>query len=257
MDLIVHAGGNNWANESHTPWEWYADKYGIPTIYLGVGMSAPSPDEARLKRILAASPLFVGRDGVAVKAAKHFGAKRALLLCCPSLFIERTRSVGRTIALVYQARSAIGPHSCGKEDLWEAEKALFRRILARHNALLICHFIGDYADALKQFPKSQDRIVYSRILDDYIGWYMGCDRVLSMRLHGAYLGAALGIRTICLKPASKCIALPVIGVPVVHPSLVNSQELSLYSDLDETDRLKKNYALAYARELGRVANGLS
>jgi len=257
IDVVVHAGGNSWTGSAYAQVEQFTIETRTPVIYLGVGMHNPNADEEHTRLVLAQSPLFIGRDHVATNTAQRLGAANAHKLCCPSLFIApAVKVLGGAIGLVYQAQSAVLPHSCGNESLYEAEVALFRKILQRRDALLICHFIGDYVDAMRRFPEHEGRIVYSRVLDDYIRWYSQCGRIMSMRLHGAYLGATLGLPTMCLKKGvGKCCALGEIGVPVVHPREARSDRLTMFSVREQTQALKVKFWREYMRLLSGVQVG--
>lgn len=252
VDLIVHAGGNQWSGPNHADWETRTVTKNVPVLYLGVGMWNSKSNVDRVKNVLARCPLFIGRDEIACKKAEELGATNVHRLCCPSLFIEDAVPLGDKVGIVYQAKQVVGPHSCGKQDLQDAQAEMVNRVSDRHPSLIICHFIGDFHDAVRRFPKWKSRIVYSRLLGDYVGWYKQCGRILSMRLHGAYLGATLGRPTACLKAGvPKICALKHIGVPVVHPAEAKVDG-GTFSDVATTERLKAGYLAEYRRLLKGV-----
>lgn len=255
VDLIVHAGGNQWSGPNHAAWEDRIIAKKTPVIYLGVGMWSNRASKDKARKVLEHCRLFVGRDEVACQAASDLGAKNVHLLCCPSLFIEPAAPLdGDRVGLVYQAHGVVGPHSV-KTELAEAEVALYRRVCDKRPSLIICHFIGDFVSALNAFPEWEDRIVYSKVLDDYIGWYRSCNRIVSMRLHGACLGVTLGRPTVCIKAGeTRVCAMKQIAVPVIEPSMVSTVEMSQFSKPSETEVLKAYYLGEYLRLLkGAVA----
>jgi hypothetical protein len=238
-DLIVHAGGNEWAGDLHSVWDSLSITAGVPVVYLGVGMHNAAADQERSAKVLAHCPLFIGRDHVAVAHAEALGARHAMRLCCPSIFIGRTSQNGGPLGLVYEARNAAMAHNCGSDALHEAEVDVFCRASAAGPTRIICHFIGDYAEALKRFPKWHDRIVYSRVLDDYLRWYSTCSKIASMRLHGAHLGVGCDKPTLCLRTGvGKTCALGGIGVPLVHPSSAVFADAGMFSNPTQTTALK-------------------
>lgn len=252
LDFIVHAGGNQWSGPNHAAWEDWTIESKVPVLYLGAGMWNNKADKAKTRKVMEHCHLFAGRDEVACRAAKEVDAQNVHLLCCPSLFIEPETPVGDRVGLVYQAHQEVGPHSVTKE-LADAEIALYRRVCANRPSLIICHFIGDFVSAIRVFPEWKDRIVYSKLLDDYIGWYKQCNRIVTMRLHGAYLGATLGRPTCCIKAGeSKICAMKQIAVPVVEPGQCVTTDAGQFSKPTEVRALRANYLAAY-RQLLREA----
>jgi hypothetical protein len=250
FDLVVHSGGNCWTGTGHDVLEAAVAQRGWPVIYLGVGMANHPVNPATLRESMKHVTLFIGRDEIAKGHAVTLGATNAHRICCPSFFLDaETRSDG-PVGLVFQGLGEIPSHSCDKEDVFEGEVKLFRRMSAVKPTRIICHFIGDYAEAMKQFPEYADRMVYSRVLDDYIRWYSECSKIMSMRFHGAYLGAALGLPTVCLKAKMlKCEALKHIAVPVIHPDSARSDDRGEFSNPAETEKLKTQYGAEVRRLL--------
>ena len=250
IDLVVYAGGESWTGPQYAEIEDFAIETQTPIIYLGVGMHNPHGDDAKTRKILERCPVFIARDHVADMAATRLGAPRVWRACCPSLFIREPVPLGDKPGLVFQAHNDAPAQNCGPEELEAQQISLFSRISARTETLIICHFIGDYIRAMGCFPEYRERVVYSRFLDDYIGWYTECGSILSMRLHGAYLGAMLGRPTICLRAGvGKACALGLIGVPVRPPASVDSTRRELYSDPEEVRELRAQHAVAYAEAL--------
>ena len=245
-DLVVYAGGTAWGGKGHESWEglW-------PTVYLGVGGGPGRGDETRTRAAIAKSLLFIARDAVSAKKATEFGAERIMTICCPSLFLSGKAALPtKHVGIVYQGQNQVKPHSCGSETLHEAEVEMINGLSAKAETLIICHWIGDYAQALWRFPKWHDRIVYSRLLSDYIDWYGDCGKIITMRFHGAYLGAALGRPTVCVKQAvKKSGALPLIGVPVLHPSDVDLGSVGCFSNPGHVESLKARYLDQYLIQL--------
>ena len=253
FDLVVHSGGNCWTGAGHDDLEAAVAQRGWPVIYLGVGMANHPVNEAVLRDSMKHVRLFIGRDEIARGHAARLGAKNAHCICCPSFFLDAETKANGPVGLVFQGLGEIPSHSCYNPDIFAGEVGLFRRVSAAKPTRIICHFIGDYAEAMKQFPEYADRIVYSRVIDDYIRWYSECSKIMSMRFHGAYLGAALGLPTVCLKAKMlKCEALKHIAIPVVHPDAVRSDDLGGFSNPAETEKLKAQYG-AEVRQLLKEA----
>lgn len=253
VDFIVHAGGNQWSGPNHAAWEDRTINGKTPVLYLGVGMWNGKADKDKTRKVMAHCRLFVGRDEVGCRAAHELGAAKVHLLCCPSLFIEPAVPPGDRVGLVYQAHQEVAPHSVDA-DLHKGEIDLYRRVCANRPSLIICHFIGDFVNALKHFPEWKDRIVYSKLLDDYVRWYKQCNRIVTMRLHGAYLGVTLGRPTVCIKAGeSKICAMKQIAVPVVEPGKLSTTDMSQFSKPDETQALKATYLAEYRRLLKQAA----
>jgi len=254
-DLVVYAGGCAWTGRGNELWErpW-------PSVYLGVGGGIrDDTTETRARAALAECLLFVGRDDLAVEAAEKLGAMNVVKLCCPSLLIQVRPDgpVAGRVGFVYQSVSNVRPHSCGSDELHNAQVRLIRQASASGDTLIICHWIGDYARALHLFPEWVGRIVYSRLLLDYERWYASCERLVTMRFHGAHFGAALGRPTVCIKEgAKKSGALEAIGVPVLHPSAVALDDDKCFSDPVSVATLKAGYLERYLSGLRAAVEGL-
>lgn len=251
IDLVVHAGGNGWSGPEHSPWNNFIVNNNIPVVYLGVGMArGEDKNHPVMKEVMERCLLFAGRDHVSVSMANKLGCQSVVQICCPSLFIRKKTSrkcEEDRVGLVFQYNGPVLPHSCKGKELYESEVELFRNISESKDTHIICHFIGDYEDAIKAFPDYADRAKYSRSISDYINWYSECSSIISMRLHGGYLGAALDKPTTTIKyRMSKMCALPVIGVPVSSPQEMNvSNYMTYLSDPEATKILKRNYYNRY------------
>lgn len=194
IDYYIHAGTPEWADQKLKPLfdEILARK--IPSSFIGVGGNA---DEAlktfhSLREMLEQTELLTARDDAAFETLEQFDG---IQLPCPGFLCGRlptkTTADNRFIGLVFTSDKT-NPNTIST-PLKEELIAGYKRIIERHDAIIICHYVDEALEARTHFPNTP--IYYSYDAKDFEKFYSRCNLVISPRLHGALLSAGLGVPT--------------------------------------------------------------
>lgn len=224
VDLVVHAGGNEWAGFDDLEKCCIANN--VPVIYLGVGTGSRSFSGTTKKMFRVCKVLMLGRDHIATESAQRLGAE-SHKLTCPSFFHYRPSDSGDRIGIVFQSNRCREKAHCIRSEKIYKQSLEFIHDHLNENPMLICHYIDDYLDLFNRYSNSRNKLCYSTRIKDYIKWYSQCGVIYSTRLHGVMLAASLDKPTVGLKAGvQKMCAFDHLPINVVEPAKVSGRDLS-------------------------------
>ena len=249
VDLVVHAGGNEWAGFDDLEECCIADN--VPVIYLGVGTGSRSFNGTTKKMFRACKVLMLGRDHIATESAQRLGGE-VYKLTCPSLFYYRSVDSGDRLGIVFQSNRCREKAHCIRSEKIYKQSLGFIQDRLKENPMLICHYIDDYLDLYNRFPESSKDLRYSTRIEDYIKWYSQCGVIYSTRLHGVMLAASLGKPTVGLKAGvKKMCAFDHLPINVVEPAKVSCKDLS---NPEQVNAIKQSMAKEFNDKLSVFLN---
>jgi len=213
IDYIIIAGTPDWASPRNLP--LFAKILGTSkkVAFIGIGCSSPpflfDGNRILMEVMKKHTELIITRDkntflsikntfdrfNSATKVKNYF--PEVYLKPCPALFAStKVRKVtsANTVGIVFQTiRTRSNSIS---RQLFKSVMKLYKSIYKEFRVRLICHYIDDFVDAFKFFPKAE--LLYSPELNDYYDFYGSVDLTIGTRLHGAIFALSQGIPAILL-----------------------------------------------------------
>ena len=195
-DFVVFAGTPEWVGRMVEPLTSALDRFDGPVLYLGLGSVAimnecslddllPS-DQAALKK----AAVITVRDSA---AAKFLSPLNPNALPCPALFAAQAkqRTSKRQLAVSFQGTADTNTQRTDP-IVRDYMKNLLEKLSKDFNCSVIAHYVDELAELARIIPEGID-LIYHADAADYIGTYDQFDLVVTTRVHGAGLAAALGI----------------------------------------------------------------
>jgi Polysaccharide pyruvyl transferase len=212
VDYVIFAGTPEWAGgPTVAPLLQFISAQALRCSFIGVGSSEAVVPSELLKSILANNTdVFICRDKLTEEALERYVPVQ--LLPCPSVLSSNQGRVRRGPGL-------LGCGVQGTRVLWQridgaVQQALYRsyaRLAQRLDLEYVAHYVDDLADA----PLTNAPVRYSGLSSDYYSIYDQFDLVISPRLHGCGIAAALGIPSICLAHDKRGAAANLFGAVVI------------------------------------------
>lgn len=290
----------------HTDYGRLAGKFAelkVPMVVIGLGAQGSTKDElpvvpdgslawvrALADHAPASGPNIAVRGAFTLRLLEHHGlADRAIILGCPSLFINPDPALGRTIAENRREpkRIAVTAGHQGWLHLRKLEASLANLVTESHgayigqSALEMIRLTRGEADALSEaeLTACRDYVAPEMTLPDFATWsrrhgqvffdiqswmefYRHFDFVVGVRIHGVMLALQAGVPALCIAHDSRTLELcQTMRVPHVRATDVRAgiraDQLLELSEFDPVafDTNRRLLARRYVDFL--VGNGLS
>ncbi|MBT5855413.1 polysaccharide pyruvyl transferase family protein [bacterium] len=197
IDLVVFAGTPEWEGPRNRSLHKLINKYNIPTIFLGIGNSAPLSFDKLSKAVknsLKNAELLTLRSEATVPSFPIENMRsQAQFIPCPALLsspTEKKYEKSETIGLVFATDKAVDSNRVPPKTARHLHD-LYRACIKKYSCELICHYIDELPEAARLFPDVPIR--YSYDAGAYFDIYRSMDAVVSARVHGIGIAASLGI----------------------------------------------------------------
>ncbi len=203
-DMIVFAGSPEWRGRRVKSLYEYAQKYNIPTIFLGIGTGGKFHFEdesfSDLEReIFKKSKVITVRDHTTQDGLSGLDAR---YIPCPALLSatkEREVKEVKKIGVMYATDKAVKNNNVSTET-YEYIMSLYRELLDKYKGKYEIEFVAHYIDELPEFKNDflGEKINYSYDSKDYVDIYGKFDLVIGTRVHGIGISASQGIPGVML-----------------------------------------------------------
>lgn len=193
INAIIFAGTPEWYGNRLEKLFEISKEYNIPVAFLGIGLGGEISIEKLPKachEALKHSYCITTRDKYTQKLLSRYNARQ---LACPALLsssIEKERKMVKKIGLIYSTYKSTAFNNISKETYRFILK-FYKMLSLQYNVSLICHYIDEIEEAIKDFPGLE--MFYSYDAKDYQEIYNKFDLVIGVRVHGIGLSASLGI----------------------------------------------------------------
>lgn len=195
-DFVVFAGTPEWVGRMVEPLTSALENFNGPILYLGLG-SVEVMNDCTIDDLLATdqtalkkAQLITVRD---TAAAKFLAPLNPHELPCPALFAAnaKLRTDKQQIAVSFQGT---GPANTQRidTDVRDYMVALLEKLNETYSCSVIAHYVDELNELSPLLPNGVD-LIYHADAADYIGTYDAFDLIITTRVHGAGLAAALGI----------------------------------------------------------------
>jgi polysaccharide pyruvyl transferase WcaK-like protein len=213
IDYIIIAGSPEWASLRNRPMFAKIVRTSKKVAFVGIGCSSPpflfDGNRILMEVMKKHTELIITRDENTFLSIRNtfersnsatkvnIDCPKLFLRPCPALFasatVKNVRTIN-TIGIIFQT-TRTSPHSISRA-LFKSAMKLYRIICKEFRVKLICHYIDDFIDAVKFFPKAE--LLYSPELNDYYDFYRNVDLTIGTRLHGAIFALSNGTPAILL-----------------------------------------------------------
>ncbi|AFQ45983.1 polysaccharide pyruvyl transferase family protein [Desulfosporosinus meridiei] len=203
IDLALFAGSPEWFGSRLIPMYEAIEAASIPTIFLGLGAgnrSAFSSAIPAVDRVLQKAKIITTRERDTEKLLEKYGAK---YVPCPALLAANSNHVVthvNRIGLIYATSYTISGNNVSNV-MHNYLMKLFPEIIKRYDVGIVCHYIDELDQAMREFPGVD--IYYSYDSKDYANIFKSFDLVIGGRVHGIGMGASLGIPGIMIRHDSR------------------------------------------------------
>ena len=195
-DFVAFAGTPEWVGRMVEPLTATLDHFNGPILYLGLG-SVEIMDRSTFadlldsdQKALNKAALITVRDS---SAANFLNSLSPHVLPCPSLFAAegKRRDTKHRIAISLQGTANINTQRIDPA-VRDYMVALLDRLNGQHACSVIAHYIDELPELTRLLPPGIE-VIYHADSMSYLQTYDAFDLVVTTRVHGAGLAAALGI----------------------------------------------------------------
>lgn len=220
IDMVVFAGTPEWYGLRLKVLYKKIKKYNIPCIFIGIGVGEKvtyniltSLEKYALKNAV----MITVRDSYTYELLREYNARK---LACPALLsfggecrtVEQVNKVG----LIYSS-SSISVNNRISEKTYEYLKILYKELMKIFNIELICHYVDEIDEIVKDFPTSTYRYSYNSA--DYYDIYKKYDLVIGCRVHGIGIAASMGIPGVIIKHDMRGDTANAFGAKSICPDI--------------------------------------
>ncbi|MEQ8195587.1 MAG: polysaccharide pyruvyl transferase family protein, partial [Rhodospirillales bacterium] len=194
-DFAVFAGTPEWVGRMVEPLTTALQAFDGPILYLGLG-SVALMEDCGFGDLLAADQAVLRKaDVITVRdspAAAFLAPVTPHLLACPSLFAAAgtPRANKRKLAVSLQGTAATNTQRI-EPMVRDYTIEILNRLKTAYDCTVIAHYVDELPEFAACLPKDVD-VIYHADAADYAKTYDAFDLVITTRVHGAGLAAALG-----------------------------------------------------------------
>ena len=195
-DFVVFAGTPEWVGRMVEPLTSALAEFKGPILYLGLG-SVAVMNECTIEDLLVSDQDALKKARVITvrdSAAETFLASlKPNALPCPSLFAAQAKQLTNKQKIAVSLQG-IAPYNTQRTDTSVRDYMiqLLEKLTTQYSCSVITHYVDELPELSDIIPTGVD-LIYHADATDYINTYDNFDLVVTMRVHGAGLAAALGI----------------------------------------------------------------